>query len=172
MASLYLLYCLNKVDIELAEQVVVVRRKPEYLGGNPPVWLGDHMTISHADVGYHTWVETVRGEMVTTAPARQLKVAVVAAAVVVVVVIVPMNNHKLVRDNALISNSSVQCALSLWPLWRFQKGNHSRHTYSFESWILSLTVKTVFCVCIFFLYLIHISIFIYIAGSLMLNSTS
>ena len=74
------------------------------------------MTISHADVGYHTWVETVRGEMVTTAPARQLKVAVVAAAVVVVVVIVPMNNHKLVRDNALISNSSVQCALSLWPL--------------------------------------------------------
>ena len=74
------------------------------------------MTISHADVGYHTWVETVRGKMVTTAPARQLKVAVVAAAVVVVVVIVPMNNHKLVRDNALISNSSVQCALSLWPL--------------------------------------------------------
>jgi len=72
------------------------------------------MTISHADVGYHTWVETVRGEMVTTAPARQLKVAVVAAAVVVV--IVPMNNHKLVRNNALISNSSVQCALSLWPL--------------------------------------------------------
>ena len=21
-------------------------------GGNPPVWLGDHMTISHADAGY------------------------------------------------------------------------------------------------------------------------
>ena len=32
-------------------------------GGNPPVWLGDHMTISHA---------AVRGECVNTAPARQL----------------------------------------------------------------------------------------------------
>ena len=25
-------------------------------GGNPPFWLGDHMTISHADAGYQTWV--------------------------------------------------------------------------------------------------------------------
>ena len=40
-------------------------------GGNPPVWLGDHMTISHADAGYQTRVTAVRGECVNTAPARQ-----------------------------------------------------------------------------------------------------
>ena len=40
-------------------------------GGNPPVWLGDHMTILHADVGYRTWVAAVRGECINTAPARQ-----------------------------------------------------------------------------------------------------
>ena len=40
-------------------------------GGNPPVWLGDHMTISHADAGYRTRVTVVRGEYVNTAPARQ-----------------------------------------------------------------------------------------------------
>ena len=40
-------------------------------GGNPPVWLGDHMTISHADAGYQTRVAAVRGECVITAPARQ-----------------------------------------------------------------------------------------------------
>ena len=33
--------------------------------------LGDHMTISHADSGYRTRVEAVRGECVNTAPARQ-----------------------------------------------------------------------------------------------------
>ena len=25
-------------------------------GGNPPVWLGDHMTISQADAGYRTYL--------------------------------------------------------------------------------------------------------------------
>ena len=39
-------------------------------GGNPPVGLGDHMTISHADVGYRTRVTAVRGECVNTAAAR------------------------------------------------------------------------------------------------------
>ena len=39
--------------------------------GNPLVWLGDHMTISHADAGYWTRVAAVRGERVTTTPARQ-----------------------------------------------------------------------------------------------------
>ena len=28
----------------------------------PTVWLGDHMTISHADAGYQTKVVAVRGE--------------------------------------------------------------------------------------------------------------
>ena len=41
------------------------------VGGNPPVWLGDHMTISHADAGYQTRVTAVRGECINTAPARQ-----------------------------------------------------------------------------------------------------
>ena len=40
-------------------------------GGNPPVWLGDRMTISHADDGYWTRVTAVRGERFTTTPARQ-----------------------------------------------------------------------------------------------------
>ena len=39
------------------------RRKPTYL-----IWLGDHMTISHADAGYWTQVAAVRGGCVTTAP--------------------------------------------------------------------------------------------------------
>ena len=38
--------------------------------GNPHVWLGDHMTILHADAGYRTRVAAVRGECVNTAPAR------------------------------------------------------------------------------------------------------
>ena len=28
-------------------------------GGNPPVWLGDHMTIIHADAGYRSRVAAV-----------------------------------------------------------------------------------------------------------------
>ena len=42
-------------------------------GGNQPVWLGDHMTISHADAGDLTRVATVRGERVNNAPVRQPK---------------------------------------------------------------------------------------------------
>ena len=38
-------------------------------GGNQPVWLDDHMAISHADAGYRTRVATVK--CVNTAPARQ-----------------------------------------------------------------------------------------------------
>ena len=40
-------------------------------GGNPPGWLGDHMNISHTNAAYWTRVAAVRGERVTTAPARQ-----------------------------------------------------------------------------------------------------
>ena len=46
------------------------------VGGNQstrrkPVWLADHMTISHGEAGYWTWVAAVRGKCVTTVPARQ-----------------------------------------------------------------------------------------------------
>ena len=34
--------------------------------GKPPVWLGDHMTISHADTVYWTRVRAVRDECVNT----------------------------------------------------------------------------------------------------------
>ena len=37
-------------------------------GGNPLVLLGDQITISHANIGYRTWVAAVRGECVNTAP--------------------------------------------------------------------------------------------------------
>ena len=40
-------------------------------GGNPPVWLGDHMTISHADAGFEPRVAAVRGEGITIVRARQ-----------------------------------------------------------------------------------------------------
>ena len=33
---------------------------------NPPVWLGDYITISNADVGYKIWVSAARGDCVTT----------------------------------------------------------------------------------------------------------
>ena len=39
--------------------------------GNPPVWLGDRMTISHPDAGYRTWVAAVSGECANTALASQ-----------------------------------------------------------------------------------------------------
>ena len=53
--------------------VVFVWEETGVPGGNPPVWLGDHMTISHADAGNWAWVAAMRGERVTTTPARQLK---------------------------------------------------------------------------------------------------
>ena len=43
-------------------------------GGNPRVWLCDHMTISHADAGYRTCVAAVRGECVNRQPVAMLKV--------------------------------------------------------------------------------------------------
>ena len=36
--------------------VVFVLEETEVPEGNPPVWLGDHMTISPADAGYWTKV--------------------------------------------------------------------------------------------------------------------
>ena len=50
--------------------VVFVCEETGVPGGNPHVWLGDHMTISHADAGCWTRVAAVKGERVTTTPAR------------------------------------------------------------------------------------------------------
>ena len=46
--------------------MVVVWEETGVPGGNPPVWLGDQMTISHDEAGYRTWVAAVRGECVNT----------------------------------------------------------------------------------------------------------
>ena len=59
------------VGTDVCVQMFFVWKETGVLGGNPPVWLGDQMTISHADAGYWTWVVAVRGECVNTAPARQ-----------------------------------------------------------------------------------------------------
>ena len=59
------------VGTNVCVPVVFVWEETGVPGGNPPVWLGDHMTISHADAGYGTRVAAVRGERVTTRPARQ-----------------------------------------------------------------------------------------------------
>ena len=43
-------------------------------GGNPPVWLGDHMTISHAKpCRYWTQVAAMIGQRFTTVSVGQLK---------------------------------------------------------------------------------------------------
>jgi len=52
---------------DVCVRMVFVWEETGVPGGNPPVWLGDHMTISHADTGYRTWVAAVRGECVNTA---------------------------------------------------------------------------------------------------------
>ena len=54
-------------------RMVLMWEETGVTGGNPPVWLGDHMTISHADAEYRTRVAAVRGECVNTAPARQTR---------------------------------------------------------------------------------------------------
>ena len=59
------------VGTDVCVQMVFVWEETWVPGGNPPVWLGAHMTISHADAGYRTWVAAVRGECVNTAPAKQ-----------------------------------------------------------------------------------------------------
>ena len=48
------------VDTEVCVRMVFVWEETGVPGGNPPVWLGDHMTIWHADAGYRT--RSQRGE--------------------------------------------------------------------------------------------------------------
>ena len=62
------------VGTDVWVRMVFVWEETGVPGGNPSVRLGDQMTISHADVGYRTWVAVVRGECVNTA--RQLRLIV------------------------------------------------------------------------------------------------
>ena len=59
------------VDTDVCVRMVFVWEETGVPEGNPPVWRDDHMTISHADAGYRTWVAAVRYKCVNTAPARQ-----------------------------------------------------------------------------------------------------
>ena len=54
-------------------RMVIVWEETGVPGGNPPVWLGDHMNISQADGGYRTRIAAVRAECVNIGPARQHK---------------------------------------------------------------------------------------------------
>ena len=56
---------------DVCVRMVFVWDETEVPGGNPPVWLGDHMTISHAAAGYWTRVAAVRGDCINAAPAKQ-----------------------------------------------------------------------------------------------------
>ena len=47
------------VDTDVFVPMVFVWEETGVPGGNPPVWLDDHMTISHADTMYWTWVAAV-----------------------------------------------------------------------------------------------------------------
>ena len=59
------------VGTNVCVRMVFVWEETWVPGGNPPVWLGAHMTISHADAGYRTRVAAVGGECVNTASAKQ-----------------------------------------------------------------------------------------------------
>ena len=59
------------VGTDVCVRMVSVWKETGVPGGNPTVWLGDHMTISHADARYRSRVAAVRGECVNNAPARQ-----------------------------------------------------------------------------------------------------
>ena len=48
------------VGTDVCVRMVFVWEETGVPGGNSPVWLGDHMTISHADAGYRTRVAAVR----------------------------------------------------------------------------------------------------------------
>ena len=52
------------VDTDVCVWMVFVWEENGVTGGNPPVRLGDDMTISHADAGYRTRVAAVRSECV------------------------------------------------------------------------------------------------------------
>ena len=59
------------VGTDVCVRMVFVWEETGVPGETPPVWLGYHMTISHADAGYWTRVAAMRGECVNTAAARQ-----------------------------------------------------------------------------------------------------
>ena len=48
------------IRTDVCVRMVFVWEETGVPGGNSPVWLGDHMTISHADAGYRTRVAAVR----------------------------------------------------------------------------------------------------------------
>ena len=50
------------VGIDVCVRMVFMWKETGVPGGNPPVLLGDHMTISHADAEYRTRVAEVTGE--------------------------------------------------------------------------------------------------------------
>ena len=58
------------VGIDDCVPVVFVWEETGLPGGNPPVWLDDQITISHADAVYWTRAAAVRGERVITGPVR------------------------------------------------------------------------------------------------------
>ena len=59
------------VGSDVCVPVVFVWEETGVPGGDPPVWLGDYMTIPHADAGYWTRVAPVKGERVTNTPTSQ-----------------------------------------------------------------------------------------------------
>ena len=51
---------------DVCVRMVFVWEETRVPRGNPRVWLGDHMTNSHADAGYWTRVAAVRDECINT----------------------------------------------------------------------------------------------------------
>ena len=65
------LILIKLVGTDVCVRMVFVCEETGVPWGNPPVWLGDHMTISHADARHRTRLAAARGACVNTAPDRQ-----------------------------------------------------------------------------------------------------
>ena len=48
------------VGTDVCVRMVLVWKETGVPRGNPPVWLSDQMTISHADVSYWTWASMLK----------------------------------------------------------------------------------------------------------------
>ena len=62
------------IGIDVCDRMVFLWEETGVPRWDPPVWLGDNMTISHADAWYQIRVAALRGECVNTAPARHLDI--------------------------------------------------------------------------------------------------
>ena len=97
------------VGIDVCVRMVFVWEETGVPRGNPPVWLGDHMPISHADAGYRTRVAAVRGECVYSAPARHLQMYECANALISMIRVQHMKRLSLMLSLNTLLMQYISC---------------------------------------------------------------